>query len=126
MGNRATKLNEDDLKELEKSTYFDRNELQKWFKDFKRDCPDGKLKMDEFQGIYQRFFPHGNPDKFATYIFNAFDSNKDGVISFREFIRALSVTSRGTLDEKLAWAFSLYDRDNDGQISRTEMEEIVE
>uniref|UniRef100_A0A0B7AEN3 EF-hand domain-containing protein n=1 Tax=Arion vulgaris TaxID=1028688 RepID=A0A0B7AEN3_9EUPU len=125
MGNRATKLTEDELKELESCTYFDRKELQKWFKDFVRDCPEGQLKLEEFQGIYQQFFPHGNPDKFASYVFHTFDADQDGSISFKEFIRALSITSRGTLDEKLEWAFSLYDLDNDGQITRSEMEEIV-
>uniref|UniRef100_A0A0B6ZIC7 EF-hand domain-containing protein n=1 Tax=Arion vulgaris TaxID=1028688 RepID=A0A0B6ZIC7_9EUPU len=126
MGNRSTKLTEEELKEMENCTYFDRKELQQWFKDFMRDCPEGKLQMEEFQGIYQQFFPQGNPDKFASYVFKAFDYNQDGFISFREFIRALSITSRGSLDEKLAWAFSLYDLDNDGLITKNEMVEIVD
>ena len=57
--------------------------------------------MQEFCQLYRRFFPFGDPTKFACYIFNAFDVNRDGRVEFREFVTALSVTSRGTTEEKL-------------------------
>jgi len=126
MGNKASKLDASQLAELERSTYFKRTELQQWYKGFLKDCPSGQLNKAEFQKIYKQFFPFGDPSTFADYVFNVFDDDKNGTIDFKEFICALSVTSRGNLEEKLVWAFQLYDINNDGRITYDEMMSIVE
>ncbi|KAI5477046.1 putative neuronal calcium sensor Ncs1 [Pseudohyphozyma bogoriensis] len=126
MGKSQSKLSSEELAELQKNTYFDKKELQQWYKGFLKDCPSGQLNQEEFARIYKQFFPFGNPKQFAEYVFKVFDKNASGTIDFREFIGALSITSRGKLDEKLEWAFQLYDINNDGRISRQEMLQIVQ
>jgi Ca2+-binding EF-hand superfamily protein len=51
------------------------------------------LTKEEFQKMYRQFFPFGDPSSFAGYVFNVFNSNKLGLIDFKDFICALSVTS---------------------------------
>jgi Ca2+-binding EF-hand superfamily protein len=138
-----SKLSQEQLSELQRSTHFDKKELQQWYKGschtviyartpltsplgFLKDCPSGMLTKEEFQKIYRQFFPFGDPSSFADYVFNVFDSDKSGSIDFKEFICALSVTSRGKMEDKLDWAFQLYDIDGDGKISYDEMLAIVE
>ena len=46
---------------------------------------------------------------FVRYVFDVFDDDDSGTIEFEEFMFALSITSRGSLEERLDWAFRLYD-----------------
>lgn len=55
---------------------------------------------------------------YAHFLFNAFDIDRNGSIRFEDFVIGLSVLLRGSITEKLNWAFNLYDINKDGYITK--------
>ena len=50
-----------------------------------------------------------------------FHREKTGGITFGDFMEFLSVITKGSAHDKLIWAFTFYDLDRDGVISKDEM-----
>uniref|UniRef100_G3TUU2 Guanylyl cyclase-activating protein 2 n=1 Tax=Loxodonta africana TaxID=9785 RepID=G3TUU2_LOXAF len=104
---------------------MDMAELQEWYKKFVVECPSGTLFMHEFK----RFFKVTDNEEATQYVegmFRAFDKNGDNTIDFLEYVAALNLVLRGTLEHKLKWTFKIYDKDRDGCIDRLELLDIVE
>ncbi|KAK6618027.1 hypothetical protein RUM44_002469 [Polyplax serrata] len=58
-------------------------------------------------------------------IFCAFDKNNDGVIRLDNWICGLSTFLRGTLEERAAFCFLVYDMNADGFLTRDEMMHLL-
>ncbi|XP_066839658.1 calsenilin isoform X3 [Anser cygnoides] len=69
--------------------------------------------------------PSPDASAYAHFLFNAFDADGSGALCFEDFVGGLSVLLRGTVQEKLNWAFNLYDINKDGFITKEEMLEIM-
>ncbi|XP_069475211.1 calsenilin isoform X1 [Ambystoma mexicanum] len=113
------------LDQLQAQTKFTKKELQSLYRGFKNECPSGLVDEDTFKLIYSQFFPQGDASMYAHFLFNAFDLDRNGAIRFEDFVIGLSVLLRGTVHEKLNWAFNLYDINKDGYITKEEMLAIM-
>uniref|UniRef100_A0A8C6IK28 Guanylyl cyclase-activating protein 2 n=1 Tax=Mus spicilegus TaxID=10103 RepID=A0A8C6IK28_MUSSI len=111
--------------EAEAAGEMDVAELQEWYKKFVVECPSGTLFMHEFK----RFFKVTGNEEASQYVesmFRAFDKNGDNTIDFLEYVAALNLVLRGSLEHKLKWTFKIYDKDRNGCIDRLELLDIVE
>jgi Ca2+-binding EF-hand superfamily protein len=75
--------------------------------------------------MYRQLYPYSRSDKFCGRIFTIFDCNKDNYLDFGEFLRAIRITMRGDINEKLKCAFEIYDLKGDGKIDKREMKKTL-
>ena len=105
------------------SMVFSPQEINKLYKRFKKlDLQNtGELRPEDFQDI-----PALAQNPLISRIIAIFDKNKTGRISFVEFIKGLEVLSVGASEEeKLRFMFKIYDVDEDGFISPTDLSKVL-
>jgi len=90
---------------------------------FHKEYPSGEMDMETF--IKENMYVHGGDADLWQYLFKVLDNDESGKVDFGEFICALAVGTKGSVDEKLKWAFHIYDIDNNGYIEEKEMEKLL-
>lgn len=81
--------------------------------------------MDQKSFINENIYVHGGDPDLWLYLFRVLDKDGSGKVDFIEFINALNIGIKGSVDDKLKWAFSIYDIDNNGYIEEKEMEKLL-
>ena len=69
--------------------------------------------------------PTGNAKPFAELAFNIIDNDHSGTISEHEFLVILSVVKLGTKHDVLFLIWRLIDADEDGSVTKEEMESVL-
>ncbi|XP_012141661.1 neuronal calcium sensor 1-like isoform X2 [Megachile rotundata] len=113
------------LSSLTCRTGFTKDEIRKLYRAFKQHCPRGAVTTNDLKPVYAKLFPLGDPAKYTQIVFNTFDRDKDGIVSFGDLLTEISLIIIGDTDQKLSWIFRLYDLNGDGYITRKEMLVIV-
>lgn len=106
-----------------KNLNFSERELQKLYKNFSKIDRDksGTLEPSEFFEI-----PELANNPLVKRVIAVLDRNNDGNISFLEFVQGLNSLSAGaSAEDKLRFAFQIYDINNDGFISNGELFQVL-
>lgn len=125
VSNQLDSLSAEEADQLKMLTNFSPQEIQSCYVDFIKESDNGLMDKAKFETFWSKYLSFGIYTQFSYHLFRSFDFNNDGFINFREFICGLSMSMRGSADEKLTWAFNMYDVNKDGTITLEEMFETM-
>ena len=115
------------FKKLQDETDFDKTELEALFKQFRSLANTAEPVI----GLDKRIFIQslGPLAIFSNLIFDRmflfFDLDRNDIIDFPEFCRAMSILSHGSKQQRVLHAFKGYDLNDDGYICRDELRQML-
>ncbi|XP_002708194.1 calcineurin subunit B type 2 [Oryctolagus cuniculus] len=107
----------------EMCSHFDHDEIRRLGKRFRKLDLDksGTLSVEEFMSL-----PELQQNPLVKRVIDIFDMDGNGEVDFKEFILGTSQFSvKGNEEQKLRFAFSIYDMDKDGYISNGELFQVL-
>ncbi len=114
-----------EILELRVISHFEPSEIEYLYEQFKSLCTNKT-------GITKEVFCHClgplalRKNILVEKIFKFYDRNGDGYVSFSEYIKGLSVLTKGTQAEKITHIFKAYDVDDDGFISNQDLLTVLQ
>ena len=111
-----------DLQSFQRAQGLDTEGLKKMYKTFLESDKDGSGRVDvnEFVRMLRV-----DRTPFVERLFSIFDSDRTGLIDVKEFIIGMSNFGGEARDNKIKFAFSVYDLDGSGFIDSSEMRKII-
>ena len=120
-------LRREGLEFLLSNTRYDEKTILEWKTGFDRDCPDGKMNPAKLLDISSVFYSGQKAADFIDEIFDKYDKENLGYISFTQFLLAIDTTPNiplGNPEEMVKWAFRLFDKGY-GILDKAEFNDMV-
>ncbi len=117
-------LKEHELQEYAKISSFTHSELNNLFKYYTHFSAsitdDGVIDYGEFCDALSM------PDSLVTQrVFMLFDTNRDGVINFREFVIGLTYYLYETTEQQIRFSFKLFDINGTGYCTKQDLKDVL-
>jgi len=134
MGTNTSALTHDQLKQYQRNTTFSQRKICYLWDKFYKVCDiNEKVAKGESNTIWATFdqikaMPELRENPFNQRICEVFSTanNDTNSLSFENFLDMVYIFSeQASLEEKIKYAFKIYDEDNDGYIGRDDLHSIV-